>query len=53
MGEGIRPPLVVRGSRRRLRQIRLRGNWSTAMWWLVIWLVGTLWLVGRLIQREP
>jgi hypothetical protein len=35
-GNGNRPGLRFRGSRRRLRQVRLQGNWSREMWLLVI-----------------
>lgn len=45
MLEGTRPPIVFRGSRRRLRQIRLRDNWSAEMSWLAIWIVIILCLI--------
>jgi hypothetical protein len=31
-----RPGLTFRGSRRRLRQLRFRDNWSREMWFLVV-----------------
>ena len=44
-----RPAMVFRGSRRRLRRIRVRDNWSREMVWLGIWIVIVLCLVGRLV----
>jgi len=35
-GNGHRPGLTFRGSRRRLTQLRFRDNWSREMWFLVI-----------------
>jgi energy-coupling factor transporter transmembrane protein EcfT len=43
-----------RGSRKRVRRTRLRGNWSLELWLLVIViLVGVLVLVPLLIQHPP
>ena len=57
MREGTRPDMVFRGSRRRLRQIRVRDNWSVEMWWLAIWVVLVFCLLGRLTMstgdRDP
>jgi hypothetical protein len=50
MVESTRPPIIFRGSRRRLRRIQFRDNWSAEMSWLAIWIVIVLgltipWLV--------
>jgi hypothetical protein len=51
--EGNRPGLTFRGSRRRLRQIRFRDNWSRQMSFLIIVIVLTLLLVVPwLIQHQ-
>jgi hypothetical protein len=34
-----RPPLTFRGSRRRLKRIKIRGNSSLELWLLVGWVV--------------
>ena len=52
MVESTRPPIVFRGSRRRLRQIRFRGNWFAEMSWLTFWIMIVLclmipWLIRR------
>jgi hypothetical protein len=48
----MHPPKVYRGSRRRLKRLRARDNWSTEMWVLLIWLAFLLsvvipWMVSR------
>ena len=45
-----RPSKIYRGSRKRLRRITLRGNWSIELWILVaivalMLLVGVPWLI--------
>jgi hypothetical protein len=52
MVESTRPPIVFRGSRRRLRQIRFRGNWSAEMSWLAIWIVVVLCLILPWLVRS-
>jgi hypothetical protein len=34
----MHPSKVYRGSRRRLKQLRLRGNWPIEMWLLIGWI---------------
>jgi hypothetical protein len=45
MSEGTRPPLAFRGSRRRLRRIRLGEHWSADMSSLTMLIVIALFLV--------
>ena len=50
MRRGSRPPKLFRGSRRRVRRIRMRGNGSPAFWWFVIWTaVALLVIVPKLL----
>ena len=51
-GNGNRPGLTFRGSRRRLRRIRFRDNWSREMWFLVIVITLTLLLVVPWLIRH-
>ena len=44
------PPRAFRGSRRRLRRITLRGNWSIELW-LIVALTALLALVIVLMRR--
>jgi hypothetical protein len=50
------PGKDYRGSRRRVRRIRVRGNWSLAMWAVVVWMLlflGSLpWLASRLTHGK-
>ena len=46
-----RPPLALRGSRRRFRRIRFREHWSAGMSWLVIWIVIVLGLIVPWLVR--
>ena len=41
----MRPPKIYRGSRRRVKRVRVRDHWSPEMWFIVIWLVFLL-IVG-------
>jgi hypothetical protein len=48
----MRPAKVYRGSRQRLKRLRIRDHWSVTMWALVIWLgflllVAIPWMVHR------
>jgi len=43
--DGLRPGRWYRGSRRRLRQIRLRDNWPIELWLLVAWVAFLLLVV--------
>jgi len=36
---GTRPPKTYRGSRRRIRQLKMRDHWSLGLWLLVAWVV--------------
>jgi len=40
-----RPPKLYRGSRRRVRRARLRGNGSGELWLIVAWVVFLLLIV--------
>jgi hypothetical protein len=52
-GNGNRPALMFRGSRRRLRQIRFRNSWSREMWFLVIVMtLALLFLIPLLIRHQ-
>jgi hypothetical protein len=42
-------PLRFRGSRRRVRLIRLRNHWSREMWIFLAWAALLLLLVGFLV----
>lgn len=49
-----RPPKSYRGSRKRLRQIGLRDNWSVEFWLFVAILIFALFVaVPWLIQHPP
>ena len=52
MVERTRPPIVSRGSRQRLRQIRWRDNWSAEMSWLAIWIAIVLCLIIPWLVRN-
>jgi hypothetical protein len=47
-----RPPRVYRGSRRRVRKLTLRGNWSAGPWVLLAILVFVLLVVIPWISRN-
>jgi hypothetical protein len=50
--DGLRPAKVDRGSRRRLKQIKLRGNGSAELWLLIGWVVFLLVVVLPWIVRQ-
>ena len=50
--QGTRPPMVFRGSRRRLRHIRMRGNWSVEMTWLLVGVMVGAWFALRLVRTQ-
>jgi len=50
---GARPGRVYRGSRRRVRRIRFRGNWSLEIVLFVIWLLFALFVLVPWIVRHP
>jgi hypothetical protein len=50
---GARPGRFYRGSRRRLRRIRFRGNWSLEIVFFVIWLLFALFVLVPWIVRHP
>ena len=50
--QSTRPPLVFRGSRRRLRHIRMRANWSVEMTWLLVGVMLGAWLALRLVRTQ-
>jgi len=53
MRPNVHPPRVCRGSRRRIRRIRLRGNASPALLWLIVWAAVVLViLVARLLHAR-
>ena len=47
-----RPPMVFRGSRRRLRRLRVRNHWSVEMTWLLVGVMMGVWLAVRLVQNQ-
>ncbi|MBZ5559942.1 MAG: hypothetical protein LAO77_22000 [Acidobacteriia bacterium] len=49
---GARPAKSYRGSRRRVRQVRLRGNGSWKLWLLVAWVVFLLCVVVPWMIRQ-
>ena len=53
MDIGTRPGLHYRGSRRRVRRIHFRGNWSKGMWLFVAWLTILLFVVVPYLLRHP
>jgi hypothetical protein len=48
-----RPPKTYRGSRKRLRQIGLRGNWSVEFWLFVVFLILALFVAVPWLIRQP
>jgi len=50
---GPRPGKVYRGSRKRLRRIRLRDNWSVELWIFLAVMLFTLFVVVPWIVRHP
>ena len=48
-----RPARAYRGSRRRVRRIRFRGNWSLEIVLFVIWLLFALFVLVPWIVRHP
>jgi hypothetical protein len=50
--DGGRPPKVYRGSRRRLKQLKLQGNASLELWLLVGWVVFLLLVVLPWMIRQ-
>jgi hypothetical protein len=50
--DGSRPSKTYRGSRRRLRDIRLRGNGSVELWLLVAWVAFLLFIVVPWMIRQ-
>jgi hypothetical protein len=51
-GRGMRPAKIYRGSRRRLRQIRFRGNGSAELWLFVGWVAFLLFVVLPWMIRQ-
>jgi hypothetical protein len=49
---GLRPGKVYRGSRRRVRLIRLRDNWSLELWLLAAWVAFLLFVVVPWMIRQ-
>jgi len=49
---GGRPPRTYRGSRRRLRRIKLRDNGSWELWALVAWLTVLMLVVASWALRQ-
>jgi hypothetical protein len=47
-----RPPKVYRGSRRRLRELKLRGNGSAELWLLAGWVAFLIFVVLPWIARH-
>ena len=48
-----RPALHYRGSRRRVRRIHFRGNWSKTMWLFAAWLAILLFVIVPYMLRHP
>jgi hypothetical protein len=48
-----RSTLTFRGSRRRLRRIRFRENWTRDMWLLLVFVVLTVLLLFPWLVRHP
>jgi hypothetical protein len=46
-------PRSYRGSRKRLRRIRLRGNWSIEFWLYALFILALLFLVLPWLVRSP
>jgi len=49
---GARPPKRYRGSRHRLKRIRLRGNFARELWLLVAWVAFLLFVVMPWMMRH-
>jgi len=52
MRPNVHPPRVFRGSRRRLRRIRLRGNASPALFWFIVWAAVVLVILAVRLLRS-
>ena len=50
--DGLRPGRWYRGSRQRLRRIRLRDNWSLELWLLIAWVAFLLFVVVPWMVRQ-
>jgi len=50
---GARPGRAYRGSRRRVRRIRFRGNWSLEIVLFIIWILFALFVLVPWIVRHP
>ena len=50
--DGQRPPMVYRGSRRRLKRLRWRGNFSFEMWLVLAWVLFLLFVVIPWMIRQ-
>jgi len=53
LNDGPRRGRAYRGSWRRVRRIRLRGNWSLEIALFVIWVLFTLFVLVPWIVRNP
>jgi hypothetical protein len=49
---GLRPAKVYRGSRRRLKELKLRGNSSAELWLLIGWVAFLLFVVLPWMIRQ-
>jgi hypothetical protein len=50
----VRPAKWYRGSRRRIRRVRLRGNGSLELWLLIVWVMFLLLVVVPwMIRQSP
>ena len=47
-----RPPIRFRGSRRRVRQLRMRDHWSVEMSWLLAGILIGVWLAVRVVRND-
>jgi hypothetical protein len=52
-GRAVRPGKVYRGSRRKVRRITLRGNWSIELLLFVAWLLFCLLVLVPWMVRHP
>ena len=50
---GPRPGKVYRGSRKRVRRIRMRGNWAVELWILVAVILFVLFVVVPWLVQPP
>jgi hypothetical protein len=50
---GLRSGKVYRGSRRRVRRIRFRGNWAVELWILVAVILFVLFVVVPWLVQHP